>query len=61
MLEIWSDGDDFVDQIFHADDTEFAELCLDDLVVGQGDALLVNLRFGRLELVLGKGGGPRAI
>lgn len=53
MLEVWSDGDNLMDQILHADDTEFAELRLDDLVVGQGDALLVNLGFRKSEFMFG--------
>jgi len=32
-----------VNQILHTDDTKLAQLLLDDLVIGQGDTLLINL------------------
>lgn len=43
LLEVGSDGVDLVDQILHTDDTELAEALLDDLIVGQGDTLTINL------------------
>jgi len=32
-----------VDQILHTDDAKFAQLLLNDLVIGQGNTLLINL------------------
>jgi len=43
LLEVWADSDDLVDQILHADDVVLAEVLSDQLVVGQSDALLVDL------------------
>jgi len=43
LLEVGADGVDLVDQVLNADDAELAEIGLDDLVIGEGDALLVNL------------------
>lgn len=43
LLEVGADSVDLVDQILHADDAELAEVLLDDLVVGEGSALLVDL------------------
>jgi len=48
LLEVGADGVDFVDQVLDADDAVFAEVVLDDLVVGQGDALLVDLAVAAL-------------
>ena len=35
-------------QVLHTDDTEFAQVLLDDLVVGEGDTLLINLSISAL-------------
>ena len=43
LLEIGADSDDFVDQILHTDDAVLAKIVFDQLVVGERDALLVNL------------------
>lgn len=43
LLEVGANGVDLVDQILHADNAVLAEVLLDDLVVGEGSALLVNL------------------
>jgi len=43
LLEVGADGVDLVDEIFHADDAVLAEVLLDDGVVSQGNALLVDL------------------
>lgn len=43
LLEVGADGVDLVDEVLHADDAELAEVLLDDGVVGEGDALLVDL------------------
>jgi len=48
LLEVGSDGDDLVDQILHADKAILAEVVLDQLVVGQGNALLVDLAISTL-------------
>lgn len=43
LLEVGADGVDLVDQVLHADNAVLAEVLLDDLVVGEGDTLLVDL------------------
>ena len=48
LLEVRADGDDLVDQILHADDAELAQMVLDELVVRQRDALLVDLAVAAL-------------
>jgi hypothetical protein len=48
LLEVGSDRGDLVDQVFHADDTEFAQVVFDQLVVGEWDALLVDLAIASL-------------
>ena len=37
-----------MDQILHADDTVFSKIILDDLVVGEGNALLVDFAVAAL-------------
>jgi hypothetical protein len=37
-----------VDEVFHANDAVLAEVLLNDLVVGQGNALLVDLAISAL-------------
>ena len=48
LLEVGADGEDLVDQILHTDDTVLAKRIFDDLVVGQGNALLVDLAVSTL-------------
>ena len=48
LLEIRADGEDLVDQVLHADDTVFAQVGLNELVVRQGDPLLVDLAIAAL-------------
>ena len=48
LLEVRPHGHDLVHQILHADDAELAQVLLDDLVVGQRDALLVDLSISAL-------------
>lgn len=43
LLEIWSGSVDFVYEIFDGDDAKLAERLLDDLVIVERDALLVDL------------------
>lgn len=43
LLEVGADGVDLVDQVLHTDDAVLAKVLLDDGVVGEGDALLVDL------------------
>lgn len=43
LLEVWSDGEHFVDQVFDTDDADVAERLLDDRVVGQWDTLTTDL------------------
>ena len=48
LLEVRSDSDNLVDQILHADNAEFAQVVLNQLVVGERDALLVDLPISTL-------------
>jgi hypothetical protein len=48
LLEVGADGVDLVDEILHADDAVLAEVLLNDGVVGQGNALLVDLAVSTL-------------
>jgi len=48
LLEVGADGVDLVDQILHADDAVLAEVLLNDGVVGEGNALLVDLSVAAL-------------
>src|SRR4051812_15157287 len=48
LFEVRSDGGDLVDQVFHTNDAELAQGVLDQLVVGEGDALLVDLPIAAL-------------
>jgi len=48
LLEVRADGDDLMDQILHAHDAVFPQVILDDLVIGEGDALLVDLAVAAL-------------
>lgn len=43
LLEVGADGVDLVDEVLDADNAELAEVLLDELVVGDGKALLVDL------------------
>lgn len=48
LLEIRADGEDFVDQVLHAHDAVLAQVRLDQLVVREGDALLVDFAVAAL-------------
>jgi hypothetical protein len=48
LLEVGADGKDLVDQVFHAHDAVFAQSVLDQLVVGESNALLVDLSIATL-------------
>jgi hypothetical protein len=43
LLEVGADGVDLVDEVLDADDAVLAKVLLDNLVVGERDALLVDL------------------
>lgn len=43
LLEVGADGVDLVDKILNADNAVLAKVLLDDLVVGEGEALAVDL------------------
>lgn len=43
LLEVGANGVDLVDKILHADNAVLAEVLLNDLVVGEGNTLLVDL------------------
>jgi hypothetical protein len=48
LLEVGADGEDLVDQILHADNAVLAKVLLNDGVVGEGNALLVDLSISTL-------------
>jgi hypothetical protein len=48
LLEVWSNSEDLVDEILHADNAVLAEVGLDDGVVGKSNALLVDLSISTL-------------
>jgi hypothetical protein len=48
LLEVGADGVDLVDEVLDADNAELAEVGLDELVVGDGKALLVDLSVAAL-------------
>ena len=43
MFEVGTDSEDLMNQILHADNAILAEICLNESVVSESDALLVNL------------------
>lgn len=55
LLEVGANGVNLVDQILHADNAELAEVLLNDLVVGEGSALLVDLSVTTLVQKLADG------
>lgn len=46
--KVWSDGEDFVDDIFNADTSVMSETSLNQLVVSDGNTLLVDLEGSTL-------------
>ena len=48
LLEVGADGVDLVDQILHADNAVLAETAFDESIVGEGNALLVDLSVSAL-------------
>lgn len=48
LLEIGTDGDNFVNQVLHTHDAVLAKVVFDELVVGKWDALLVDLAISAL-------------
>ena len=48
LLEVGSDSEDLVNQVFHADNAVFAQLLLNESVLGKRDALLVDLAITTL-------------
>lgn len=48
LLEVGADGEDLVDQILHANNPVLAKICLDESVVSESNALLVNLAITAL-------------
>lgn len=55
LLEVGANSVNLVDEILHADNAELAEVLLDDLVVGEGSALLVDLSVTTLVQKLADG------
>ena len=48
MFKVRSDGEDFVDQVLHADNAVLAKRSLNDGVVGESDTLLFDLSISTL-------------
>lgn len=48
LLEVGADSVDLVDEVLNADNAELAEVLLDEVVVGDGEALLVDLSVAAL-------------
>lgn len=48
LLEVGAGGDDLVNEILNTEDVVLAEVLLDDLVVGKGNALLGDLAISAL-------------
>jgi hypothetical protein len=48
LLEVWTDSEDLVDQILHADNSVLAKAVLDNGVVGKSNTLLLNLSISAL-------------
>ena len=48
LLEIRPHSNNLMHQILHANDAEFPQILLDDLIVRQGDALLVDFSIAAL-------------
>jgi len=48
LLEVGSNGEDFVDQVLHAYNAVLAQVGLNDRVVGKSNALLVDLSVSTL-------------
>lgn len=42
LLKVWSDSEDFVNQVLHAHNTVLAEVLLDDSIVGERDTSLIG-------------------
>ena len=43
LFEVWTGGDDLVNEILHGEDVILSESSFDDSIVGERNALLVNL------------------
>ena len=43
VLEVWSNGEDLVNQILDTDDSKLAQLALDDIVGGDGSTVTIDL------------------
>jgi hypothetical protein len=48
LLEVGADGEDLVDQVLHADNAVLPEVSLNDRVVGESNALFVDLSVSTL-------------
>ena len=48
MLEVGPDGIDLMNKVLHADDAELAQVLLDNGVVSERDALLIDLAVATL-------------
>ena len=56
LLEVWTNGNQLVDQVVNGHDTELTEVSLDDGIVGESNSLLVDLTVTSLVNQLSDGG-----
>ncbi len=49
FLEVWTNGEDLVDQVLNADDSVLAQNLLDDGVAGEWYSLLIDLTISSLQ------------
>ena len=43
VFEVWSNGEDLVNQILDTDDSKLAQLALDDIIGGDGSTVTIDL------------------
>lgn len=55
LFEVWSNGEDFVDEILNAKNVVFSKRLLDHLVIGEWHALLADLSVATLVNQLANG------
>lgn len=48
LLEVWSRSSDFVHEVLYTEDVVLAKLLLNDSVISEGNALLVDLAVSTL-------------
>lgn len=49
FLEVWTNGEDLMNQVLNTNNTQSSELFLDNIVAGNGDTLSIHLAITTLE------------